>query len=77
MNCYIIYHPKPQSLWHHFSRDAGYVACVRAKNLHLAKFNNSRSNDYPDVCPLCEQEDESISHFLPDCTFSRKVLRGV
>jgi hypothetical protein len=28
---------------------------------------------HPDVCPLCDQEDENIQHLLVRCVFSRQL----
>jgi len=32
-----------------------------------------RNLPHPEACPLCDQEDESINHFLVGCLFARQV----
>jgi hypothetical protein len=40
-----------------------------------------RGLDHPEQCPICDQEMETIDHFLVNCVFARnywfKLLRKV
>lgn len=45
-------------------------------SLPVKKILKNRGILVPNICPLCENEDESMSHLLFYCPFARAVWHG-
>jgi hypothetical protein len=53
-----------------------FIWLVEHDRCWIADGLRKRGLDQPELCPLCDQEDESMNHLLVKCVFVKKLWFG-